>query len=545
MRATWTLLALLLASPALAQSGPGVSNNSNDFTGSGIIATDPVAQAYIAGPKPLAATTTRSTLSPTLHLAKFLASSTPTVCVTGDSTTTLNPNNLVPSDILYYNLTRRIREDNPNKAITFVNMAIGSQTWYSLNAVATSNWPSFYFNTALPWLPYIQAANCTSLYINLGINDANGFAPNMVQQALATIVGWGVAPAAWSAGAKAFGGVITDSNGRLEVVSVAGTSGGSAPSWATTAAGATTTDGTVTWQLLSTTAHVAAVPDVVLITNKNGNIQGAPPFNTTAEQVGTVAAASYTRTLALSGGSGLTITGLPPLGLIDIGRYFSEAVSGYDPVSQYFTNTIPASAPVSGITSFPYTLPQTGGDFDLSFTVSPGVGSSANNYVQVSTGTPGGGATPYSQTSVLLTSGGGNGVAIYVNNGDGFSGPGSQSSYTAGVWNNAAPNTIDITAKGDHLLVQVNGTIAMDMLTARFVNNFTPQVTLLNPPASPYMTLNYYSSSQPFARSPVVTNTQCYGANAGPNGGNGLNHDASQCINLIDAAVLDSTRFGP
>ena len=52
---------------------------------------------------------------------------------------------------------------------------------------------------------------------------------------------------AWATGTPyALGQYIVDPNGNIQVVTQAGTSGGSAPSWAT-AIGATTTDGTVQW----------------------------------------------------------------------------------------------------------------------------------------------------------------------------------------------------------------------------------------------------------------------------------------------------------
>lgn len=52
--------------------------------------------------------------------------------------------------------------------------------------------------------------------------------------------------------------IVTDSNGNLQGVKTAGTTGGSAPSWSTTIGG-TTSDGGVTWQCLGTAAQLPAL----------------------------------------------------------------------------------------------------------------------------------------------------------------------------------------------------------------------------------------------------------------------------------------------
>jgi hypothetical protein len=521
---------------ALMWCGVALAGNPPAFVGPGGFAAQD-ANGFVVGNLYPTGAITRSTIIPGLHLPHLIASATPTVCVTGDSTSTTSANNLASTDLLYYNLTRRIREDFPTKTISFVNLAIGGQTWTTLNSIPSAFLP-FYFSVQFPWLAYIQGANCTSLFINMGINDANSLVATQVQQVLAKIVAFGNTPAAWPGATQsvALRTIIKDSNGLLQIAGQAGTTGSSAPTWSTAPVGVNTTDGSVIWQLLSANAYVPSIPDIVLITNKNGNFFSTAPFNTALNQAGTIAAASYVRTLALSGGAGMNITGLPPIGLIDIGRRFTEVYNGYDPAAQVFTAAIPAASPISGITAFPYTLPVTpGGDFDLSFTLGSGSSYTNDTYIQVADGNPG-------TTAGTLVSIEGNGATTTVSLNNATA---TQNVFTQTNSWLAGSNTIRITAKGEHVLVQVNGAVVLDTLTARFVSSFQPVIQFAGTaPSSPTMTINAYNVGTPVRYAPSVTAVQCFGTTDGTNG-NGLNHDNSACINAVDVPVLEATRFAP
>lgn len=79
----------------------------------------------------------------------------------------------------------------------------------------------------------------------------------------------------WSAGAKALGLVIVDSNNNLQRVTTAGTVGGGAPVWATTV-GATTADNTVTWTMDGT--NVLGLTETVISRASTSNIEWAAVY---------------------------------------------------------------------------------------------------------------------------------------------------------------------------------------------------------------------------------------------------------------------------
>lgn len=482
----------------------------------------------------------RSTVIPALHLPNLKASATPTIGIIGDSTSTLAANNLIATDMLWYDIIRRIREDNPGKVInggdsSVGNYAIGGTAWSSFLTAPTVGWPAWYFNHAIPWFLYVQAAGITTLFINWGINDTFVLQPSLMAAVLANIVSWGTAPPAQAAStAYALFAVALDSGGRMVVATTAGTSGASAPSWATTLAG-TTTDGGVVWTLMQTTAYVAAIPDIVLITNKTANVAAGVPYSQSNYQAGYLGAAAIQRTTALSGWN-LGIAGLPPLGLIDIGRFFNQAVNGFDPAEKYFVQTV--TTPITGISSFPFIAAPSSGDFDMLWTL-PGAGQSAAGTVSVfGIGASDGTSQGFAFNQITLQTGTGNDIALYYYPG----GLAPVGKYVATGWLATGQNLVRITAKGAHLYVSCNGIVLMDRLMPRFSSPSSPFYTVVNPPAGYAVTLNSYNTSidRPYAK--LLTPAAAYGT-AGGLDGNGINHDASQALNLVDQHVLDCTHF--
>lgn len=471
-----------------------------------------------------------------LHLAKFAASSTPTVCLAGDSTSSLTANQIEQSELLWPLLTSKIAADNPTKTISFVNRAVPSQTWATLNGTAVSNWPSWYFNTGLPWLPYVQAANCTALFVNMGINDGAGISAQAIRGVLAKVATWGAAPASWVSGSVAVNAVITDSNGKLEIASNAGTTGATQPTWSTTQGGSTL-DGTVTWFLLSSAAYVPKIPDVVLITNKIQN----PAYN--ADPSGSLLAAAYQRTLTRNGGAYYGITGLPPLGLIDTGRYQAAAVLGFDTDNQYLavnqtitsgTNEQFVSQTTNGTAGYGFKWPTAQyGDFGLSGTFYGrgndmlttggsawwiGLGTNTQNYIQITQSGANLGAS-ITDYSGAFTGCAGSVVA-------------SQSGNI--VW--------DVTAKGSHVMLTINGTTLCDLNVPRWQGAFQPWMQINGSPvgANVIATISAASAGVPMPTFPFLSATAWGGTGIG---GNGNNHSSSLGVAAEDAAVFGAINF--
>jgi len=94
----------------------------------------------------------------------------------------------------------------------------------------------------------------TALWLNKG-NPVENW--GIVQTATAPTVAIGSSTSSWHGNYfYSFAGVIIDSNGHVQQVTTAGKSGASAPAWSTTLGG-TTTDGTVVWTLIQTSASLA------------------------------------------------------------------------------------------------------------------------------------------------------------------------------------------------------------------------------------------------------------------------------------------------
>src|SRR5207247_2094571 len=109
------------------------------------------------------------------------------------------------------------------------------------------------------------------------VKGTSGAAPPVWPTVVGTTIGdntvtWKLIPTgtgslfpAWSSShAFAVGAEILDSNGNLQRVTTAGTSGTTPPAWSTTI-GATTTDGTVTWTLVSPTRLAVDLADTMSV----------------------------------------------------------------------------------------------------------------------------------------------------------------------------------------------------------------------------------------------------------------------------------------
>jgi hypothetical protein len=119
------------------------------------------------------------------------------------------------------------------------------------NAVGAHTFPSsgsVQFNYALEATTDYGAIGMTVQEVGLFANGAAAALPAAI----------GTANPAWGATtAYAAGSLIADANGNLQRCTTAGTSGATAPAWAT-ASGATTNDGTAVWTLVA--LHTAPTP---------------------------------------------------------------------------------------------------------------------------------------------------------------------------------------------------------------------------------------------------------------------------------------------
>jgi hypothetical protein len=553
------LLAVMLA------CGPALAGNPPAFAGPGGFAAQDangiVQGLYLPTPRlpPV------GNLTPSTDLIRLLASATPTVCLVSDSTGTFGADHLVQTDLLWFRLTVALREAFPTKSFTFKNFAIGGTAWPQFLQTVTANLPAaWYTQTSWQWFPYVQAANCDTLFINWGINDGNaGLSGLSVRIAMANIAAWSAVPAWQASHVYAIGSVVLDSNGKLQYTHSGGTSGATAPTWATTANNGTI-EGTVTWGTVSTSASLTTtgvnalatyqqkVPDIVLFTNKFGNpsLSAGAPFDTAVSQAGYVSAASWQRTWVRSANS-LGIAGLPHIGLIDTARWFSEAVMGFDPGEQFFSPVYYAGnapAPIS-VTSptFLYPLPPTpGGDFDLSFTLNNGtaeLGAAAAITVQM--GQTDATSAPAAQSTLNIVPAANGNVAFAYYASNGLPSNAYNSSGSGATWG-AGNNTIEIIAKQEHLYILLNGVSVVDALVPRFVGTFPPGISFPNAPAGTALTINSYNVGNVRQYAPLITPAQCWGVTGGtPDNGNGENHNASACVNLVDNRVIEAQRWAP
>lgn len=416
----------------------------------------------------------RSGIVAATHLAKLQAATAPVVAIIGDSTSMTQANNLVPTDLPWFHLQRRLRQSYPEKNFKFLDFGIGGQTINSATGVpAPSSWPSFYTNRTATWLSYVQAAAPDTLFFNFGVNSGEGENILDWKTVLSAVCGW------------------------------------------------------------------SKVPDIILMTNLAPSLGAGVPYSQPTWQFAMLANLQIKRHLALTQGFGVGIANLPPVGLIDIGRYFYMANSdyGYDPAVQILQQGI--AAPVSGIATFPYSLPQTDGDFDLTISV-PNLGTemkSSGTIIQVSIGSANGGTgLGANQVNIETTDGTMAYMNYYMVSGI------SPIVGESGVWS-PGTNSFQITSQDEHILLQCNGTVVQDLYVPRYRAPFRPSIDIINPPAGFSLNINSYNLARMKKYQPVLSASDVYGSLGGQYGGDGINHDSSIAQSGIYWPVLEATCF--
>ena len=451
---------------------------------------------------------TPSRFNRTVNLAKSIAAGTGAkYCAVGDSiitglggnTGSLLPyaNNITASDVLWGRLQQRIRQDEAANGIAltnanFLNFAIGGTTLSEISA------------------------------------GQSGGSSSLATSGIAYPSWWTTTTATWLSYLNTAGCTTVFIN-----------TGVNDPGY----------EAVATWTAVFTQlAAFTAIPDVVLITNAVANVAAGGTYALASSQAGYQANMALQRSLA-STQNKLGSTTLGSIGLIDIGRYFDEAVLGFDPTIQNLSYNIPLTAPITGITTFPYTLPMTpGGDFWVSITLS-GAPITSSSIVKLfySDSLGGNGGSPAVQLLNMQTTNGTNTYATYY-----YGGPAAiQGNITTG-WG-TGPVTLTFAFQGDHVTAYIGGTITAgvlsnevlvaDLLLPRLITGFSPTISVTNPPVGLTMTINGYAVGVQRATPVVVQPSVCYGTNNGTQQANGINHDSSTCLNQVYFPVLQATQF--
>lgn len=118
----------------------------------------------------------------------------PVVVLVGDSISTEAPTPSNEGQSLWYLLKDEITKQNPRKSITFFNRAVGSQTFTTFNAAATSNWPTWYSNQAKAWVDYIAELQPDLVVIAFGMNDRQDMVVAQFKAAIAKLLAFATVP---------------------------------------------------------------------------------------------------------------------------------------------------------------------------------------------------------------------------------------------------------------------------------------------------------------------------------------------------------------
>lgn len=127
----------------------------------------------------------------TVALKRFRQTSNPVVVFVGDSTYTLQPNVRSRTETLYSMVQNKLRQEFPEKEITFHNRAIGGQRWDHANSVPNrAIWwytdPTF----TKPWLDYVEDLNPDLVVLGFGMNDGadtSDFSPSAVRSVISKV----------------------------------------------------------------------------------------------------------------------------------------------------------------------------------------------------------------------------------------------------------------------------------------------------------------------------------------------------------------------
>ena len=427
-----------------------------------------------------------STVSSATNMTSIMQN--PKVAFIGDSTVSLGDQfSSLETPLELYKAA--LLETFPTKSFSFADYTIGGTIIGQAGltgAVIGGTLPSWFTNSANTWISYINTYNPTTLFVAFGINATASSTPDKIAGFLALL------------------------------------------------------------------AAFTNVPDIVFVTNTVANPAGGSPYNSPTFTAGNIASAAATRTAALAsnywpsnGGTIFPYAGLPPIGLIDVGRYFSMSVLGFDPCKQVLSTIVPSSSPVvltnNATTSTQYYLPGSC-DGDCVYTVTFNNG---NLWQSNSTVATIGFYDPFGSSPIgaeitgslhLQTTNGTNGYANIYGINASFITVSNSSAWSS------TNNTFTVELKNGHLKATLNNTVMYNgIVPCASTSTFTPFISMTGTmPANQTITVNSYygGTRQPYT--PFSSYALAYGSLGGVNSGNGINHVSSYGVNEIYAPVIEA-----
>jgi len=278
----------------------------------------------------------------------------------------------------------------------------------------------------------------------------------------------------------------------------------------------------------------AKVPSIIIVANWHASLAGGvvSQVNWNAQ----FANASFLRTLCSSNGavSLMGLSNLPPLGLIDLGRYQQLLEDGTDLAVQSLSQVL---ANVSVPAGDNYSLPATQGDLYLDVTW-PGA------------------AGVFNFPGMTLTAGNANNYWNIF--GSGGTGVGCQITYSGGapvtstrssgaVTDSSKDIRLQLMNKNDLWLGKCNGTYFVDELLPRFFGaSYQPLIAPYSHSANPYV-INAYCIGTPRVSLGGIGDLATVGgianASSPTDGGNGNNHPGSIGLAALHAAIIEATNF--
>lgn len=275
------------------------------------------------------------------------------------------------------------------------------------------------------------------------------------------------------------------------------------------------------------------VPDIIFVTNKMANPLTTNPIGLARNNQ--LAQSSGIRHLVRAQANGLGISGLPNLGMIDIGRYYCEAFEGFDPCDQ----RLEASTFTTTVTAFPYALPECDGDFDLRFTFPSQTAAAlltGSNQLYISLASFLSAGTPWHRVAIRAGGTSTVGTDIYTETGP------TQGNIVGVSAPDASTLDIRVICRDERLVVVINGTTTVNASIAKYQHRFQPTISFMSsPPGGTSLAVQHWRPGRRRLTQPFLSPVQVWGSSSG--NGNAINHLTSEGVRAVDAPVIEAQSF--